>query len=411
MSTMLSTSFVVIACLMPILGMRVDSARVISQVGITPEEFGVDEMIPDRHPEVAIEGTDDTSRSWDEVQAAILDRLGKVRDGVEENFCLISHDVILRNQRIFEGGIVAVVQKKTKESQVSWRINFHQMQEFRTWVKLKPLDVGSNMAFADEPDVWVVRLTDKTEQSKVPLPNLDGTSEERGETSVSPDRLARFARFATVRNAQFLRGFPVPTVDQEKLIPSLVPQGSETFYFAMDTATSTFRVENMWRWSMIRARFGDGIAPVTFAGGRSVIEARASRFTVGQAWAIRDGSDRTLFTIDSQLFWQEHTLLSFPDQEVLYTIRVVWGPGDTMETYSEVKTVLILKGDTEHIVYYGQMEYNNEHRDLLVFYDRVPAAGARSRKAGDFVIQSKVFRAYASADVALLLVASGLVSS
>eukprot|EP00928_Gymnodinium_smaydae_P079023 TRINITY_DN6304_c0_g2_i1.p1 TRINITY_DN6304_c0_g2~~TRINITY_DN6304_c0_g2_i1.p1 ORF type:complete len:408 (+),score=28.96 TRINITY_DN6304_c0_g2_i1:69-1292(+) len=407
---MFRVTFAVFAFLIPTLGMRAGSTRGLSQVGLTPEEFGVDEMIPDRHPELAIEGKSNLSRAWDEVRAAILDRLGKVRDGVEENFCLISHDVILRNQRIFEGGIVAVVQKKTKESQVSWRINFHQMQAFRTWVKLKPLDVGSNMAFADEPDVWVVRLTDRTQQSKVPLPNLDGTppstSLERHFT-FSPDRLARYA---IVSNPQFLRSFPLPTAGQAKLIPSLVPQDSEQFTFALGGEIAMFRMENMWRWDMINARFGEGIAPVT--ARRSFIEARAFRFSTGLDWTVRDGSRRMIFRIDSRSSGQEHTLFSFPDQEVLFKIRIIQESEHTNEPYSNVKNLSIFKGNTENMVYFGQRESNNDARgDCLAFYDSVQAADARVRKAAELVMHSSVFHAYASADVALLLAASGLAFS
>eukprot|EP00928_Gymnodinium_smaydae_P083324 TRINITY_DN6655_c0_g1_i1.p1 TRINITY_DN6655_c0_g1~~TRINITY_DN6655_c0_g1_i1.p1 ORF type:complete len:422 (+),score=33.41 TRINITY_DN6655_c0_g1_i1:73-1338(+) len=400
--------------------LQVDASRVLKDrvvsAQLTEEDFGVLDLIPDKRP-AGSSSHWEASETWQEVRAGILDRLGDVRSGSAENFCWVSHEEVLDEQGVIvKGGLVAVVQK-----QVSFRINFYRMQEFRNWVRVKKLDIGSNKKFEDETDVWVVRLIDETEESKRVLPKLDKTSSRRGSigNTIAPELLERAER---VRSIDFVSDFPTPRAGEETLIPSLVTQGREQLAFKFFDASSEyrniFRRKNSWRWDLMRAHFGGGIRNTSFAGGlrgeqgRTVFKAESDRFSFEPVWVVSDAQDRALFTLRPYAHGTEYKLFCSSSSDALFTIRMHFNAGMLS---TPLERVYVLKGDgaDDDVLYFGQNV--GPSRPVLMFYngprsgsgrqvDRLPVAMA------PYSYSVESMNIYASADTALLLVASALAS-
>eukprot|EP00928_Gymnodinium_smaydae_P018037 TRINITY_DN16870_c0_g4_i1.p1 TRINITY_DN16870_c0_g4~~TRINITY_DN16870_c0_g4_i1.p1 ORF type:complete len:422 (+),score=44.56 TRINITY_DN16870_c0_g4_i1:73-1266(+) len=379
------------------LGSRVHGAKA-SLTNSTPELYGVSNMVPDRHPRD--EGSD--SDAWTDVRAAILHRLGAVKAGREENFCWVSHEPVLNDQgHIVEGGLVVVAQKLA-----TFRVNFYRMKEFRRWVHVKPLDIGSNKRFSDEDDVWVVRLTDGSEESRVPLPDLGIEASRNMRVVPSPERLARAE---VVRSPNFARNLPVARTDQDTLIPSLVPQADETFAFELHTSQSTWM--RRYRWDFFEVHLGLGIDDIAFnLSNATVLTARSSRLPRRRRWTIRDASDNPLFIVHTSADFTEHRLTTVFSGETLYVIRVAerTEPRETgLLQGARPLNINIFKGDGNQLVYSGETDdsppsficyFSGLHREIdrLVAVVPIGADGQRAMYVQQFT------------DAALLLIATAI---
>eukprot|EP00928_Gymnodinium_smaydae_P068839 TRINITY_DN5211_c0_g1_i1.p1 TRINITY_DN5211_c0_g1~~TRINITY_DN5211_c0_g1_i1.p1 ORF type:complete len:411 (+),score=42.38 TRINITY_DN5211_c0_g1_i1:54-1286(+) len=392
------------ASLLQTLLLPADTARARTSSRISPELFGVVDMVPDKRPAALIEGSDETSRAWAEVKAVILDRLVDVQDGLAENFCWVSHEEILDDRNLVsEGGLVAVVQKQS-----AWRVNFYRMQQFKTWVQVKQLDLGSNRNFADETDVWVVRLTDVTEESKDVLPKLDGAPASRARS----DRVARQQNWAArMRQAHFLRSLSQLHVGQGALIPALVAL-AQRFTFRLEQETSVFRLQNHWRWALVRFRFGQDAPSHSVEGdGLPVLKGFSRRFSADAPWTVSDNSGRALFTMEPHQNGTEYRLLSRTDSTTLYTIRLNRRSEQDLVSDGRWRwecDVDVFHGAGADMLYHGRTSQSLD--GSLPFYSghRPEALGTR---VAEFDPETRMFMTYDSVDSALLLVASALAFS
>eukprot|EP00928_Gymnodinium_smaydae_P068840 TRINITY_DN5211_c0_g2_i1.p1 TRINITY_DN5211_c0_g2~~TRINITY_DN5211_c0_g2_i1.p1 ORF type:complete len:421 (+),score=32.36 TRINITY_DN5211_c0_g2_i1:32-1264(+) len=392
------------ALLLQTLLLPAGTARVRTSSRISPDVFGVVDMLPDKRPSALSERRNETSQAWAEVQTVILSRLADVRDGLAENFCWVSHEEILDDRNLIcEGGLVAVVQKQS-----SWRVNFYQMQKFRSWVQVKPLDLGFNRNFADETDVWVVRLTDETEGSKAVLPNLAGATAPRSR----PNRFApQRERAARMRRPDFLRSLSTANVGQDVLIPALVPGESEVFSFRLDQETSLFRVQNQWRWNLVSVRFSQGAPSQSFPEGLPVLKGYSRRFTADAPWTVRDNSDRVRFTIESRQNGTEYHLLQPTNFTTLFTIRInrqseqYFASDGRWRWKSDIDVLHGAGGDT---LYHGRTAQGLDRS--LPFY-RGHRQQVFRRRVAEFHPAVNIFHTHTAVDSALLLVASALAFS
>eukprot|EP00928_Gymnodinium_smaydae_P051012 TRINITY_DN34550_c0_g1_i1.p1 TRINITY_DN34550_c0_g1~~TRINITY_DN34550_c0_g1_i1.p1 ORF type:complete len:418 (-),score=56.07 TRINITY_DN34550_c0_g1_i1:75-1328(-) len=316
-----------------------------------PDLFGVSSMIPDRHPIAEQADQEMDSEAWAEVEAAILERLEKIKSGSEENICWVSHEEILNGEgRIVEGGVAAVVEKQN-----DFRINFYQLEKFRAWLRVKELDIGTNKNFADEKDVWIVRLTDESHESEEPLTlsSVVGVATHSAQDEGNVFRPDRAERSAFLRSSSFARFLPVPQAGQEQLIPSLVTQEHEVFTFGFRTVSSMFH--RKWQWDIFEAHMGQGTEDIPFAGGprgdygRVVLRGRCSRLPVISDWIVSDASDTDLFSVQSSPDGSMHRLMSISSSEILFTVRVQpdndpsWGAAELV--------VKVFKGDEDTVLY------------------------------------------------------------
>eukprot|EP00928_Gymnodinium_smaydae_P033476 TRINITY_DN23974_c0_g1_i1.p1 TRINITY_DN23974_c0_g1~~TRINITY_DN23974_c0_g1_i1.p1 ORF type:complete len:457 (-),score=43.10 TRINITY_DN23974_c0_g1_i1:152-1324(-) len=388
-------------------------------------------MIPDRYPSIEDDEADIDLEAWAEAQATILERLNEVKNGSVENFCWVSHEEILDEEgHIVEGGLVAVVQKKA-----TFRINFYRMQDFRTWVNVKPLDIGSNQRFADENDVWVVRLTDASETSRVPLPSLDSESSDSsrdGTTSEdSAEVNARAERLEVLQSEDFTSRLPIPQPMLGQLIPGLVPQRDEIFSFGLTRSSSIFK--KAWQWHLFEAYLG--AFPVTFEqggpAGRTVLKAYGNRWLRNPIWTVTDASDNALFTYqvvrESQTL-KVYKLSALLTSETLFTIHVQSEQDENATNLSRSLLpeganraslhVSISKGDSDTILYSGQTTASINEGGLANFVaffrgngttinDLI--AGVPDEDEGRGNLSEKVLHVDAFGDSALFLVASTLV--
>eukprot|EP00928_Gymnodinium_smaydae_P001604 TRINITY_DN10582_c0_g1_i1.p1 TRINITY_DN10582_c0_g1~~TRINITY_DN10582_c0_g1_i1.p1 ORF type:complete len:422 (-),score=45.48 TRINITY_DN10582_c0_g1_i1:110-1375(-) len=375
-----------------------------------PEYFGISDMIPDRHPINEKDSEKMDLDAWAGVRTAILDRLGEVEEGLAENFCWVTHETILDGEGyVAEGGLVAVVQKRTVV-----RINFYRMQDFRTWVSIKKLDIGSNERFADEEDVWVVRLTDESQASKEPLPNLDGEVPQPIE--VSPERLER-AIF--MRSDDFARAFPIPQAGQEQLIPSLVPEEGEAFLFELNTSSST--LHKKWRWTFGRANVGAGIEEIVF-DDKTILEARRPRWPRRREWIVSDASysdlsiPHRLFTVQSTRDGTLHNVMTLPSSESpaekLFVIRVEVSPGSRRVWTDRQVTIKIFNKDEDTVLFTGETAETPPGMNFFMFFSSGSDTEDDDRIVGAFAITEDdrmLLQVTELADAALLLVATAVI--
>eukprot|EP00928_Gymnodinium_smaydae_P011832 TRINITY_DN14329_c0_g2_i1.p1 TRINITY_DN14329_c0_g2~~TRINITY_DN14329_c0_g2_i1.p1 ORF type:complete len:454 (-),score=52.95 TRINITY_DN14329_c0_g2_i1:252-1553(-) len=385
-------------------------SRLSSKKRIAPDRFGIRDMIADRRPE-----EEAVPETFENISAVILERLGDVEKGAEENLCMISHEEILDEKgAIFEGGLVAVVQRHA-----SYRVNFYRMQKFRDWVRIKPLDIGSNQKFADERDVWVVRLLDGSAMSDLPLPDLDGVPRRRARgrgTQVTPEREAR--RDALERR-EFLTDFPIPAAGQEQLIPSMVPHQHEIFTFRFSHEVDPSRAHNTWEWDLTRIHLGANMEDLTFGGdfldeedGRTFLRAHCNRCTGDIEWIVTDANNRTLFRIESYQRGEVYKLFSLAGSAPLFTIVI--DDDAALGANERGLYITVLSGDGQRILYTSQRERTIARNDAIFFYrgslfERYRPVGVvpfRDTLEGRRTLTS--FSAHNSADSALLLVASAV---
>eukprot|EP00928_Gymnodinium_smaydae_P001605 TRINITY_DN10582_c0_g2_i1.p1 TRINITY_DN10582_c0_g2~~TRINITY_DN10582_c0_g2_i1.p1 ORF type:complete len:447 (-),score=32.61 TRINITY_DN10582_c0_g2_i1:284-1528(-) len=393
-------------------GSRLHVARA-SPTNYSPNYFGVSDMIPDRHPSPE-EGAEEIDlEAWTEIRAVILDRLGKVKDGLVENFCWVSHETILDNENhIVEGGLVVVVQKLA-----AFRVNFYRMQEFRSWVRIKQLDIGSNERFADEPDVWVVRLTDESQASKEPLPSLNGDSPMSIRTEYSTVTSERLERAEFMMGDHFATCFPIPEAGHAQLIPSLVPQAGESFTFEMQTVFSLF--SEIWQWVLREASLGFGMDDIVFSSSKTILGARRPRWSRGRDWTISDASCELLF--DDELFHikpyrdeREHRLTSLSSSQTLFTIRDgSVSHSDLLPHGRRIKTN-IFKGDEDVVLYTGVREQTPHGLRHLIYFYHGNATEDPERIAATLTFDvdgRMILHVFESTDASLLLVASAVMSA
>eukprot|EP00928_Gymnodinium_smaydae_P018033 TRINITY_DN16870_c0_g1_i2.p1 TRINITY_DN16870_c0_g1~~TRINITY_DN16870_c0_g1_i2.p1 ORF type:complete len:423 (+),score=35.03 TRINITY_DN16870_c0_g1_i2:57-1271(+) len=311
----------------------------------SPELFGVIDMLPDRLP-TNEQGVEEMyTEAWAEIRAAILNRLSEVKSGLVENFCWVSHEEILDNEgHIAEGGLVVVVQKLA-----AFRINFYRMEEFRSWVRVKPLDIGSNKKFADERDVWVVRLTDGSQASKAALPSLGGPSSQGTRPRSDVDTLEHRVRVGHIRNVGFARSVLIPRVGQELLIRDLAPLADESFTFELYREPSMF--STTWRWDFREANIGS--RDIILNANRTVLSARRHMWPRRRRWTMSDASSTDLFHVESSPDGKEHRLMTLWGHESLFVIHVEPISMDNVTEGEEVGTTKIFKGDGETLLYTG----------------------------------------------------------
>eukprot|EP00928_Gymnodinium_smaydae_P058044 TRINITY_DN41257_c0_g1_i1.p1 TRINITY_DN41257_c0_g1~~TRINITY_DN41257_c0_g1_i1.p1 ORF type:complete len:417 (+),score=20.78 TRINITY_DN41257_c0_g1_i1:60-1310(+) len=394
-------------------GNRVHAARV-ALTNHYSELFGVSDIIPDRRP-ITDQGFEDVdSDAWAEVRVAILNRLGEVKRGSVDNFCWVSHDVILDDSgHIIAGGLVAVVQKLT-----TFRISFYRMQEFRNWVTIKDLDIGSNKRFADEQDVWVVRLTDKSDSSKEPLPDLNGDYPQ-GLDTVTPE----LSRADFFRSNFFWQNFQIPRAGQGQLIPSLVPRAGELFTFGLRTESSIFY--KRWRWVLSGVRLNFGTDDIHINCTKPVLDAFRVRVRRRQKWTVRDASHYTLnmaqelFLVESSRDGKVHRLMTLSSSETLFVIRIESAiesvtHANVLQSEAPI-TMKVLSADEGTVLYTGvKNETPPEFVPFFMFFYRNTETEDAERLAGSFSVgyNGRMNLHVAQfTDAALLLVATALMSA
>eukprot|EP00928_Gymnodinium_smaydae_P018038 TRINITY_DN16870_c1_g1_i1.p1 TRINITY_DN16870_c1_g1~~TRINITY_DN16870_c1_g1_i1.p1 ORF type:complete len:408 (-),score=25.31 TRINITY_DN16870_c1_g1_i1:63-1112(-) len=347
-------------------------------------------MIPDRYPRNQHDGEGMDFDTWTTIRAAILERLNDVKNGLAENFCWVSHEEILSDEgRIVEGGLAVVVEKLT-----AFRINFYRMQEFRTWVNTKQLDIGSNKRFSEEQDIWVVRLTDESHASRTPLPRLDGERPQNRRAAVTP---ARFERLLYLINFGFVRDMRVPQVGQEYLINSLATQANETFAFRFRVKQTTFT--RRWRWEFLD--MPQAVSDTTVLNARS-------RFFRRRKWTVSTPSSTDLFVVRSSRDRLEHKLVTLASAQTLFVIRVETTSRPGFLPGQFACGLSIFRGEDDTVLYSGEVYdsppkfivfFRGSERELdsLVGITPVHPDGNASMYVSEF------------SDTALLLVAAGLI--
>eukprot|EP00928_Gymnodinium_smaydae_P030121 TRINITY_DN22473_c0_g5_i1.p1 TRINITY_DN22473_c0_g5~~TRINITY_DN22473_c0_g5_i1.p1 ORF type:complete len:372 (-),score=20.46 TRINITY_DN22473_c0_g5_i1:154-1269(-) len=360
----------------------------------------------------------DDSETWDILQAAIRARLGEVQKGTADNFCWISHEEVLDdNGTIVKGGLVVVAQKLKP-----FRINFYRMQQFRDWVAVRPLDIASNKYFADEKDVWVVRLIDKTASSRVPLPNLDISSAANGRQPADPrvaPSLEQRARAEVLNGSDFWEGFPVPRVGDECLIPNMVPRTDELFVFKFFWDHLFARMRHTWRWDLRSVRLG-GVVPLNVSfrdaesmyDGRMFLQGTRPRFSMVSEWSVYDASNRVLFRIKSLEHRTSYMLVPPSGSGSLFTVHI-----DRSVRFGRPSMfhIVVRSGADNRTVYVGRTVIRRNRAHILYFngdgsetnFQHVAEALSGDGTFGTYR-DLQTFYAYASADAALLLVASTL---
>eukprot|EP00928_Gymnodinium_smaydae_P021672 TRINITY_DN18482_c0_g1_i1.p1 TRINITY_DN18482_c0_g1~~TRINITY_DN18482_c0_g1_i1.p1 ORF type:complete len:406 (+),score=39.42 TRINITY_DN18482_c0_g1_i1:67-1284(+) len=387
------------------LPLRVDTARVVALVKDTSPDvsldlFGVTGIVPDMSP--SYRDADEEVEAWKEVKSEILQRLVAVKSGSVENFCWVSHEEVLDGSGlIVKGGLVVVVQK-----QATFRVNFYRMQEFRNWVRRKPLDIGSNMLFADEPDVWVVRLTDDSRGSHQPLQELAG-----GLPSPAEIQLQRSMRASTVLSPSFLTNFPLPSTRESTLVPALIPQGSEMFSFKLASGGRFVRSRHKWSWYLSDVYFGNGLPSFSYTQndetGLLALQADRAHFSLDAPWIVSDANARLLFFINRCDSGLTHEVID-DTNHTLFTIRtdrerrhLFWSRSVSMSISLRDSYTLLYKGVKEHRFHgVSMLIYRGSDTLLMDPVAKIKYYGVSSR--------IKTIHVYASADTVLLLAASAL---
>eukprot|EP00928_Gymnodinium_smaydae_P018035 TRINITY_DN16870_c0_g2_i1.p1 TRINITY_DN16870_c0_g2~~TRINITY_DN16870_c0_g2_i1.p1 ORF type:complete len:296 (+),score=20.83 TRINITY_DN16870_c0_g2_i1:46-888(+) len=277
------------------------------------------------------------------------------------------------------------------------------MEEFRSWVRVKQLDIGSNKRFADERDVWVVRLTDGSQASKTPLPRLGGPSFQGPRArfpEVTPDHLERAER---IGRPDFLSSLSIPQAGQEQLIPSLSPQANEAFTFEMQMESSV--MSKKWRWKLNEAHGIVGNIDLNFT--RLVLSARRPRWPRRRKWTVSDASFNNLFIVQSSRDGKVHRVMTLSRSDCLYVIRVESTPRENLVEGQGEFTIRILKGDDDTVVYTG---LSDEALGLMFFYRGNETDIVESIGAAAFMGDGSPTDLYVSnfTDAALLLVAIGV---
>eukprot|EP00928_Gymnodinium_smaydae_P006151 TRINITY_DN12145_c0_g1_i1.p1 TRINITY_DN12145_c0_g1~~TRINITY_DN12145_c0_g1_i1.p1 ORF type:complete len:282 (+),score=22.83 TRINITY_DN12145_c0_g1_i1:143-988(+) len=193
----------------------------------------------------------------------------------------------------------------------SFRINFYETETLRTWLEVRSLDIPVNRFFADEKDVWVLRLL-KAGMQSLPLPNL----QERVIATGTP---------MAADNAQVVvdggeESLTYMMHDRERILQA-VPHENEIFKFSLDTNGNRLLNTNEWRCRFRVAHFGNGPRRLlAFEDTRRFLQATGRRFN-GQ-WMVSDASNSNVFSMVRESGFGEHRYRIRPENggRALFTL-------------------------------------------------------------------------------------------